>query len=325
MFQPRDADRRPRPAGARGRPPRRARGQPILPRLPTHHQPADTDVTGVEALLRWRHPTRGVVQPDAFIPMLEDTGMIIDVGRWVLNEACRQTAAWHAKGHPPGHLGQRLGPPTRHRRPSRRRRRRRSPPRARPGLAHHRDHRDDHHARRRGHRPALKAIKAARRAHRHRRLRHRLQLARLPEPVPRRHPEDRPVVHLGHRRHRPKPRPSSTPWSSSARASGLETRRRRHRGGGPVRPCRASIATAARASSSPGRSKPPRSRTFSPTPTRSASRGRCCRWPRGPAGEGERLTLVAPRHEVDHATRTSISSVALCSALRSSRGPKRQR
>ena len=58
-----------------------------------------TEVTGVEALLRWRHPTRGLVQPTDFIPPLEDTGMIIDVGRWVLNEACRQTAVWHAKGH----------------------------------------------------------------------------------------------------------------------------------------------------------------------------------------------------------------------------------
>jgi diguanylate cyclase (GGDEF)-like protein len=55
--------------------------------------------TGVEALLRWRHPDRGVVQPDDFIPILEDSGMIVDVGRWVLQEACRQGARWHARGH----------------------------------------------------------------------------------------------------------------------------------------------------------------------------------------------------------------------------------
>jgi diguanylate cyclase (GGDEF)-like protein len=55
--------------------------------------------TGVEALLRWRHPERGVVQPDAFIPILEDTGMITDVGRWVLYDACLQGAAWHALGY----------------------------------------------------------------------------------------------------------------------------------------------------------------------------------------------------------------------------------
>ena len=56
------------------------------------------ETTGVEALLRWRHPERGVVQPDDFIPILEDSGMITDVGRWVLEEACRQGARWHALG-----------------------------------------------------------------------------------------------------------------------------------------------------------------------------------------------------------------------------------
>jgi diguanylate cyclase (GGDEF)-like protein len=56
------------------------------------------ETTGVEALLRWRHPDRGVVQPDEFIPVLEDSGMIVDVGRWVLQEACRQGARWNARG-----------------------------------------------------------------------------------------------------------------------------------------------------------------------------------------------------------------------------------
>jgi EAL domain-containing protein (putative c-di-GMP-specific phosphodiesterase class I) len=56
-------------------------------------------VSGVEALLRWRHPSRGVVSPDHFIPMLEDSGLIVDVGRWVLLEACRQAAVWHDRGH----------------------------------------------------------------------------------------------------------------------------------------------------------------------------------------------------------------------------------
>lgn len=55
--------------------------------------------TGVEALLRWDHPSRGTVQPDTFIPILEGTGMIIEVGRWVLNEACLQGARWHARGY----------------------------------------------------------------------------------------------------------------------------------------------------------------------------------------------------------------------------------
>ncbi len=55
--------------------------------------------TGVEALIRWRRRDYGVVQPDEFIPMLEETGMITAVGEWVLHEACRQTAAWHAAGY----------------------------------------------------------------------------------------------------------------------------------------------------------------------------------------------------------------------------------
>ncbi len=61
---------------------------------------SDMAPTGVEALIRWKHPVRGIVQPDAFIPMLEETGLITDVGRWVLHEACRQAAVWHAAGHP---------------------------------------------------------------------------------------------------------------------------------------------------------------------------------------------------------------------------------
>ena len=55
--------------------------------------------TGVEALLRWRHPNRGVVQPDDFIPALESSGLIIPVGSWVLHEACRQGALWQGRGH----------------------------------------------------------------------------------------------------------------------------------------------------------------------------------------------------------------------------------
>jgi diguanylate cyclase (GGDEF)-like protein len=58
--------------------------------------------TGIEALVRWNHPARGVVQPDDFVPLLEETGMITEVGRWVLTQACRQAAAWHEAGYPVG-------------------------------------------------------------------------------------------------------------------------------------------------------------------------------------------------------------------------------
>jgi diguanylate cyclase (GGDEF)-like protein len=59
---------------------------------------SDMRPTGVEALIRWRHPSRGTVQPDAFIPLLEETGLITEVGRWVLREACQQAGVWRRDG-----------------------------------------------------------------------------------------------------------------------------------------------------------------------------------------------------------------------------------
>ena len=52
--------------------------------------------TGIEALVRWRHPTRGLLGPNEFIPLAEETGVIVALGTWVLEEACRQTAEWIA-------------------------------------------------------------------------------------------------------------------------------------------------------------------------------------------------------------------------------------
>jgi diguanylate cyclase (GGDEF)-like protein len=63
---------------------------------------SDMSPTGVEALIRWEHPVRGVVQPDDFVPLLEETGLIVDIGKWVLDEACSQGAAWRAAGYPIG-------------------------------------------------------------------------------------------------------------------------------------------------------------------------------------------------------------------------------
>lgn len=54
----------------------------------------DGEVIGFEALLRWNHPTRGFVPPDQFIPLAEENGLIIQIGEWVLREACREAASW---------------------------------------------------------------------------------------------------------------------------------------------------------------------------------------------------------------------------------------
>jgi EAL domain-containing protein (putative c-di-GMP-specific phosphodiesterase class I) len=80
------------------------RGALPLQQLELHYQPKIDVATGrmnsVEALLRWRHPTRGMVAPLDFIPLAEECGLMFTIGEWVLREACRQARQWQRDGLP---------------------------------------------------------------------------------------------------------------------------------------------------------------------------------------------------------------------------------
>ncbi len=73
--------------------------------LVLHYQPklhaGSGELSGLEALVRWQHPTRGLVMPGEFIPLAEERGLILTLGRWVLRAACRQIAAWAERGLAP--------------------------------------------------------------------------------------------------------------------------------------------------------------------------------------------------------------------------------
>ena len=73
--------------------------------LVLHYQPQvdvyTGEVVGLEALVRWRHPEQGLIQPADFVPLAEETGLIVTVGEWVLRRACAQAAEWRAEGFMP--------------------------------------------------------------------------------------------------------------------------------------------------------------------------------------------------------------------------------
>ncbi len=152
--------------------------------------------TGVEALIRWDSRARGVVQPNDFIPLLEETGLIVDVGRWVLEEACRQGARWRERGHA---LGVAVNVSARQLETDQ------FVSDVREAISHSRlqaqaltlEITETALMRQpRADRAAAARDQGARRARRDRRLRHRLLLLRPSQTVPRRRAEDRPLVHL---------------------------------------------------------------------------------------------------------------------------------
>ena len=167
-----------------------------------HYQPlvnlAADEVSGCEALLRWRHPERGMVSPAEFIPIAEDTGLINELGDWVLRTACTEAATWPGRMCASRSTSRRCssnatrwrcGSPARW------------PP---PGLQPRRLEleiteavliRDDEAAL-----SILHQLRAHRRAHRARRFRHRLFLAELSEALPVRQDQDRPLLRRRHRR-----------------------------------------------------------------------------------------------------------------------------
>ena len=194
-------------------------------------------LVGFEALARWQHPTRGAISPAEFIPVAEDTGMIRQIGKIVLTEACEQMAKWQrqfGRLAPDVMLRQCLGGPVR---PARSRRRGPGDPdRDRAGSVEAEAGDHGRHVRQpagqRRNRARTSAI--ARRGMEHRRFRHGLLVAELSPPARGEHREDRSLLHRPHGRGRQRVGDGSRHHRPGAQ-SRYERRRRRggnHRAGG---------------------------------------------------------------------------------------------
>ena len=216
-----------------------------------HYQPkldvATGATFGAEALVRWQHPTRGLLYPDAFLPVVEQSGLMNALTQIVLEEAVGQLASWRATGHDltvavnlsasdllDDSLAERIaGLLTEH---------------CRAGLrARARDHRERDHDRPEARSRGPRGAPRARAAHRGRRLRHRLLRPRLPARPAGRRAQDRPLVHRPHH-HRP-PQRRDRPLDDRARAC-PRAQGRSPRGSRTSRrsmPSRASDATTRRA------------------------------------------------------------------------------
>jgi diguanylate cyclase (GGDEF)-like protein/PAS domain S-box-containing protein len=85
------------------------------PEFVLHYQPEidrySGEVVGAEALIRWQHPELGLISPAQFIPLAEETGLIVPLGEWVLRTACKQAVAWRKAGFPPFHIAVNVSAP----------------------------------------------------------------------------------------------------------------------------------------------------------------------------------------------------------------------